>query len=143
MVIIIIYLLLNVSILLQYYGGKIVDLPSEIKPGNLHVYPGLGFDCKSSKWPCNHGVCIDEYNKYKCNCNATLFTGRHCELGKYKLFFKHVFAIFALQNTFFLFSINYIILALFLSLLFEGNEFMRWGVYGTAFAQEWYKLGLC
>ena len=67
----------------QYYGGKLVDLPTEAAGlSNIGVYPGQGSACKLVKSPCNEGFCIEEYNKYQCNCSVSAFSGQHCQLGK-------------------------------------------------------------
>lgn len=34
----------------------------------------------------NEGECIEYYDKFKCNCTQTPFSGERCEQGKY--FFK-------------------------------------------------------
>ena len=68
---------------IQYYGGKLVDLPLEADGlSSIGVYPGQGAACKLVKSPCNQGFCIEEYNKYQCNCSISAFSGIHCQLGK-------------------------------------------------------------
>eukprot|EP00795_Rhopilema_esculentum_P014177 gene14177-5183_t len=63
-----------------YYGGKLVDLPTEAEGlSRIGVYPGQGSACKLVKSPCNQGFCIEEYNKYFCNCSVSAFSGNHCQ----------------------------------------------------------------
>ena len=71
------------SLSFQYYAGKLVNLAKVAKGlSKIGVYPGQGSACVLVKSPCNQGFCIEEYNRFRCNCSVSAFTGTNCHLGK-------------------------------------------------------------
>lgn len=63
-------------------GGRMVDLEQYVE-GQVGLEvgcPDLSSHCEKS--PCVHGICSERSDGRYCDCSATQFTGRDCDIGR-------------------------------------------------------------